>query len=79
MPNIKNINMNNVFNNKNLDMQKQLMYIISIAGVILLAAVYIFNKMIKKGKFTCEGYVLNTYISDIDIHHQDLTRHASIP
>ena len=31
-------------------------------AVIVLLAGYIMNKVIKKNKFTCEGYVLNTYI-----------------
>ena len=47
---------------KNLDEKKQLMFIASTLFIIFLLASYVFNKVVKKGKFTCEGYVLNTYI-----------------
>ena len=59
---IKNMSINNIFNNQKLDTKKQLMYIIVNIASILAIGVYVFNNVIKKGKFTCEKYVLNTYI-----------------
>ena len=47
---------------KNLDEKKQLILIASTLLTIFLLTSYVFNKVVKKGKFTCEGYVLNTYI-----------------
>ena len=58
----KNTTMNNIFNSQDLDLKKQSMYIIINSAVLLALAVYVFNNVIKKGKFTCEKYVLNTYI-----------------
>ena len=60
----KKLAKNNVFNevHSRMDLKQQLMYICVVVAIIVLLAGYIMNKVIKKNKFTCEGYVLNTYI-----------------
>ena len=69
--NVNNLNNSNNLNNKNnvfnsvhnsTSKTKLLISLIVCAVVIAIIGTYIANNAIKNGKFTCQKYVLNTYI-----------------